>query len=373
MGSCESSKATVGGLAPLAIHETLSISGRQIMPTTGETIGPYMLGVGLGEGGFGAVYEATHQETGQRVAIKFLHGTKQLLPEVQNRFVREVALLKTLDHENIVRHFEAGLHEGSIYCAMELVECGSLKEVLQAREILPWREAAEVALQLCRALEHAHQKGCIHRDLKPANLYLSEDGFVKLGDLGLARDLNKKRLTAQGQTVGTWRYMAPEQITGEENIDGRLDLYATGCMLFEMIAGRVPFDGPNFVTIFDQHLEALPARLDVVTGTCPKPLADLVEHLLHKLPEMRPENATEVAQRLEKLLAEEAAEESVAWSDDESTVLASGIRRHRLNLTQRLRSGPSAGVVKPLWRALAIAAGVVALVIVAVLALKSGM
>jgi serine/threonine protein kinase len=205
-----------------------------------------------------------------------------------------------------------------------------------------------VALQLCRALQHAHQKGCIHRDLKPANLYLSEDGFVKLGDLGLARDLNRERLTTQGQTVGTWRYMAPEQITGEENIDGRLDLYATGCMLFEMIAGRVPFDGPDFVTIFDQHLEALPARLDVVTGTCPKPLADLVEQLLHKLPEMRPENAIEVALSLEKILAEDSAEESVAWSDDESTVLASGIPENRPNLTQRLQSGPSAGVVKPL-------------------------
>ncbi len=342
------------------------------MPTTGETIGPYMLGVRLGEGGFGAVYEAAHRETGQRVAIKFLHGTRQLEPEVQNRFVREVSLMQSLDHENIVRHFDAGLHEGSIYCAMELVECGSLKEVLQARGSLPWPEAAEVALQLCRALEHAHEKGCVHRDLKPANLYLSEDGMVKLGDLGLARDLNKDRLTVQGQTVGTWRYMAPEQITGEADIDGRLDLYATGCMLFEMIAGEVPFDGPDFCTIFDQHLDTMPARLDVVTNACPKALADLVEHLLKKTPEMRPENATEVAQRLEEMLAEEAVEKPSAGSDDESAVLASGIRENRPNLTQRLQSGPSREKGNPNWRALAIAAGVVVLVIVVVLALKGG-
>jgi hypothetical protein len=139
-----------------------------------------------------------------------------------------------------------------------------------------------------------------------------------------------------------------------------------------MIAGRVPFDGPNFVTIFDQHLETLPARLDVVTSTCPKPLADLVEHLLKKPPEMRPENAAEVARRLEEMLAEEAAAECAASSDDKGTVLASGIRENRLNLTQRLRSGPSAGAGKPNWRALAIAVGLVALVIGAVLALQGG-
>lgn len=342
------------------------------MPTTGETIGPYMLGISLGEGGFGAVYEGTHRDTGRRVAIKFLHGTKQLQPEVQNRFVREVALLKTLDHENIVQHFEAGLHEGSIYCAMELVECGSLKEVLQARDCLPWREAAEVALQLCRALEHAHQKGCVHRDLKPANLYLSEDGMVKLGDLGLARDLNKDRLTVEGQTVGTWRYMAPEQITGEADIDGRLDLYATGCMLFEMIAGEVPFDGPDFYTIFDQHLEIVPARLDVVTDSCPKTMADLVEQLLKKTPEERPEDATEVARRLEEILAGKSKKRPTVGSDDQIAVLASGVRESLPNLTQRLQSGPSAAAGKASWRTMAIAAGVVVLVILVAMALNGG-
>jgi serine/threonine protein kinase len=362
----------VGGPVASENDETLSnyiLSnfGCLTMPTTGETVGPYKLGACLGEGGFGAVYDAQHQETGQRVAIKFLHGTKQLEPEVQNRFVREVSLMQTLDHENIVRHLDAGLHEGSIYCAMELVECGTLKEVLLARESLPWQEAAEVALQLCRALEHAHEKGCVHRDLKPANLYLSEDGLMKLGDLGLARDLNKERLTTQGQTVGTWRYMAPEQITGDANIDGRLDLYATGCMLYEMIAGRVPFDGPDFVTIFDQHLETSPARLDVVTSNCPKPMADLVDLLLSKPPEMRPHSAGEVVRQLEKMLQEDAsAGQSSAVSNLEEGDLAATAP----NLTERLQSGPSRRRGTPIWGILAMVAGVVVLAIVAALALQ---
>ena len=342
------------------------------MPTTGEMCGSYLLGAHLGEGSFGAVYEATHQETGHRVAIKFLHGAKELQSEVQNRFVREVALLQALDHENIVRHFEAGLHEGSIYCAMELVECGSLKKVLQARGRLSWREAAEVTLQLCRALEHAHQKGCIHRDLKPANLYLSEDGIVKLGDLGLARDLNRERLTVEGQTVGTWRYMAPEQIAGEADIDGRLDLYATGCMLFEMIAGQVPFDGPDFYTIFEQHLEIVPARLDIMTDSCPQALADLVEHLLKKTPEMRPENATEVAERLEEMLADAAVKKHSVGPDGKNAILARGMRENSPNLTQRLQGVPSVGTGKASWRTVAIAAGVVVLVILVALALQGG-
>ena len=339
------------------------------MPTTGDNCGPYMLGTRLGEGAFGAVYEATHQETGQRVALKFLLGSKQLEPEVQNRFVREVSLLQQLKNENIVKHYEAGLHEGNIYCAMELVECGSLKDVLMQRGSLPWPEAVEVTLQLCRALEHAHAKGCVHRDLKPANLFLSEDGLVKLGDLGLARDLNKDRLTQQGQTVGTWKYMAPEQIMGEENIDGRLDLYAVGCMLFEMIAGSVPFDGPDYFTIFDQHLETQPPRLDVVTGDCPRELADLVEHLLKKSPKERPENAIFVIERLEAILTDANPEDSAEESNEKNELLASGLRESPPNLTQRLQTPAEVGQKKPSMTSVAVVAVVVLLAILAYVAL----
>ena len=340
------------------------------MTTTGSQIGPYTLGACLGQGGFGAVYEATHQETGQRVAIKFLHESKQLLPEVQNRFVREVSLLKRLDHENIVSLFDAGLHEGMIYCTMELVECGSLKEILSQRQTIPWREAVEVAVQICHALDHAHQRGCVHRDLKPANLYLSEDGVVKLGDMGLARDLDSSRLTASGQTVGTWRYMPPEQIMGLEQIDGRLDLYALACILFEMIAGRVPFEGPNFASIFDQHLEAPPPRLDVVADDCPKPLADLVDQMLEKEPVNRPESAGIVAERLRVVLtgkstgpSEEASSPDNSFQSDSTT--------GQPNLTSRLQGGPKATEEKKTTRGLGFAVVLALLLALLLLAINS--
>ncbi|MDZ4658497.1 MAG: serine/threonine-protein kinase [Bythopirellula sp.] len=330
------------------------------MPTTAEMVGPYVLGRCLGRGGFGAVFEAHHQDTKQRAAVKILHGTKELEPEVQRRFVREVALLKKLDHKNIVRVYEAGLHEGSIYCAMELVECGTLKEVLMSRYRLPWREAAEVTAQVCHALAHAHERGCVHRDLKPANLYLSENGLVKLGDLGLARDLNDSRLTMAGQTVGTWRYMPPEQITGQDDIDGRLDIYAMGCILFEMIAGHVPFDGPSFAAIFDQHLESAPARLDVLVKDCPTELADLVDKMLAKKPEDRPADANLIAEALESLLAGTSNASRLIYVKQTPTESAIDSSTAVPNLTQRLQSGGLPEKSPPNWKMFGIIAAILA-------------
>ncbi len=351
-------KAATGSLLILLFHSRKEL---RFMPTTADRIGPYVLGRCLGRGGFGAVYEARHQETNQRAAIKILHGTKELEPEVQRRFVREVALLKKLDHKNIVRVYEAGLHEGSIYCAMELVQCGTLKEVLVSRYRLPWREAAEVTAQVSRALAHAHERGCVHRDLKPANLYLSEDGFVKLGDLGLARDLNDTRLTMAGQTVGTWRYMPPEQITGQDEIDGRLDIYALACIVFEMVTGHVPFDGPNYAAIFDQHLESAPARLDVLVPDCPTEFADLVDKMLEKKPEDRPANAAIVAEVLEQLLAGTSNAARLIYVKQPVTEPVGDSNGSGLNLTQRLQSGAvSSNAKKPNWKALGIVAAILA-------------
>lgn len=338
------------------------------MTATGEIIGSYLLGECLGTGGFGAVYSGTHQETGQRVAIKFLHKEKELESEVQNRFAREMAILNRCDHENIVRIFDSDVHEGRVFCAMELVECGTLKDVLIARHQLPWREATEVALQVCRALAHAHERSCVHRDLKPSNLYLAEDGLVKLGDLGLARDLNDSRLTAEGQTVGTWKYMPPEQITGQADIDGRLDIYALGCILFEMIAGRVPFEGPDFATIFDQHLEVAPARLDVLVADCPKVIADVVECMLEKQPENRPESAGKLAEQLEGILAgkKDSFVRRKRNAEDEIDN-ASGQRGP--NLTQRLQASPSKVIKGSKWPVVALVLVVMVLAAAIVLAI----
>jgi serine/threonine protein kinase len=211
----------------------------------------------------------------------------------------------------------------------------------------------------------------VHRDLKPANLYLSEDGKVKLGDLGLARDLEGSRLTASGQTVGTWRYMPPEQIRGESNIDGRLDLYALGCIVYQMVAGQVPFDGPDFAAIFDQHLEATPARLDMLVPDCPQPLADLVAHMLEKLPDDRPESAGVVAERLEAIIAGSTTTAVFEPLAADGIHLEADISARGPNLTQRLQIGTEAQQQSSYWQTIAIALSAAALLLALLLVLIS--
>jgi serine/threonine protein kinase len=267
-----------------------------------QHVGAYELGSLLGSGTVGAVYRARHRETGRAAVVKLLQAESAAEPEVQRRFVREVAIAEKLDHPNIVRHYDCGLCEDQIYYAMELVECGTLKDVLRRRGTLSWREAVAVGIQVCDALGHAHQLGIIHRDLKPANLFLAADGKVKIGDFGLARDLHSHRLTLEGQTVGTCRYMPPEQIAGDAELTGAVDLYALGCLIFEMLAGRPPFDGNTVIQIFEAHLYAEPTPLVSLVRDCPQDLSELVLLLLEKQPEARPVSAAEVQHALSDIL-----------------------------------------------------------------------
>jgi serine/threonine protein kinase len=267
-----------------------------------QIVGEYELGSLLGTGTVGEVYRARHRQTGQAAVVKFLRAESSIEPEVQRRFVREVAIAEKLDHPNIVRHYDCGLCDDQIYFAMELVECGTLKDVLKRRGTLTWREAVACAIQVCEALEHAHRTGIIHRDLKPANLFLAADGRVKIGDFGLARDLNRGRLTMEGQTVGTCRYMPPEQITGDSELTGAADLYALGCLLFEMLVGRPPFDGSTIIEIFEAHLYNEVTPPVALVRDCPQDLSELVLLLLAKNPEDRPASAAEVQAALAEIL-----------------------------------------------------------------------
>jgi serine/threonine protein kinase len=267
-----------------------------------EIVGGYEVGALLGSGTVGEVYHARHCQTGVRAVLKFLHEKTAREPDAQRRFVREVAIAEKLNHPNIVRHYDCGLHDDQYFFAMEFVDCGTLKDVLRQRHTLPWREAAECAIQICAALEHAHQRGIIHRDLKPANLFISADGQVKVGDFGLARDLNKARLTLEGQTVGTCRYMAPEQISGDAKLTGAADLYALGCILYRAIVGRPPFDGESIIEIFEAHLYSEPRPPADVVDDCPRDLSDLVMRLLEKDPRDRPASAADVQAALEDVL-----------------------------------------------------------------------
>jgi eukaryotic-like serine/threonine-protein kinase len=297
-------------------------------------VGAYELGPLLGSGTVGAVYRARNRETGQPAVIKLLQAQSAAEPELQLRFVREVAIAEKLDHPNIVRHYDCGLCDDQIYFAMELVECGTLKDVLRRRGTLGWREAVAVAIQVCDALEHAHRLGIIHRDLKPANLFLAADGKVKIGDFGLARDLNSHRLTMEGQTVGTCRYMPPEQIAGEDELTGAVDLYALGCLVFEMLVGRPPFDGDTVIQVFEAHLYSEPTPLVSLVRDCPQDLSELVLALLAKQPDERPQEAVEVRAALANILA------GISDSRSRSGVTA-GSSQNQTNAPERTATQPA--------------------------------
>jgi serine/threonine protein kinase len=177
---------------------------------------------------------------------------------------------------------------------MELVDAGTVKDLLVRYNMLPWSEVATIAKQVCSALQYAHNHGIIHRDLKPANLFLTRQGYVKLGDFGIARDLRSNDLTDQGLTVGTHAYMSPEQITADARISGKTDLYALGCVLFEMLVGRPPFQGVNFAQLFEQHLRSPAPRVRDFVPNIPDRLDDVIASLLQKSPDDRPFNARHV-------------------------------------------------------------------------------
>lgn len=257
-------------------------------------LGDYELGRVRGIGTVGTIYESTHRHTGDKVAVKRLHDAVTEDPLIRARFRREMAVMQRLNHPNIIRFFGGGEDDGHLYYAMELVEGGTVKDMLQSRGRFPWPMVVDIARQVCSALQHAHNNGVVHRDLKPGNLFLTSEGDVKLGDFGIARDLRGSDLTSSGMTVGTHAYMAPEQITGDQSLSGKADLYSLGCCLFEMLTGEKPFYGDNYVQLFEKHLREKPPRIDILVRDCPESLQQIIYQLLEKNPDDRPFNARQV-------------------------------------------------------------------------------
>jgi len=260
-------------------------------------IWPFELEEKLGEGGMGVVYRARYVVDDRRLALKLLP------PDVANatilsRFEREMEILKTLRHPNIVKCFGGTCEGDQRFYAMELVEGGTLDRVIEDRGRLPWELAVEYGVQMASALAYAHERGVVHRDIKPGNFLLTNSGKLKLSDFGLATVIAASKITAAGRTMGTFPYMAPEQIRGRPPISAQSDLYALGCVLFEMVGGRPPFVGETPAEVMHKHLQEMPPRITEIEPGCPSSLEALIGDLLKKDPEQRPQNAYIVARRL---------------------------------------------------------------------------
>lgn len=261
-------------------------------------LGPFVLKERLGEGGMGTVFRATHAESRRAVAIKVLSAKAAGNKRIVARFARELEILKALKHPHIVRCYGGGRQGSDIYLVMELVTGGSLAGLIKRRGRLPWEAVIDYGLQICEGLAYAHEWGVIHRDLTPANLLLTEDGKVKIADFGIARVQYGKRLTAAKHTLGTVAYMSPEQIRGEPPVSHRTDLYTLGCVLFELLTGKLPFNPDSTAQMLFQHLEEPAPRVASLVLDCPVWLDLLIGQLLEKDPLRRPHDAAAVAQAL---------------------------------------------------------------------------
>ena len=225
----------------------------------GETIKGFVLVERLGQGGMGEVWSAEQPIVKTKVAIKLLHpGISQDAAQVE-RFFGEAVAVDRIKHAGIVRIFDVGLHDGRAFLIMELLEGESLRARLVRRQRLPISELAVIGRQIAGVLAATHAQGITHRDLKPDNIFLARDAElpagerVKLLDFGIAK-LGAAGATASGGTLGTPRYMAPELWRDAASVDARVDLYALGCVLCEMCAGRPPFLAQSMEEACTKHL-----------------------------------------------------------------------------------------------------------------------
>ncbi|MFY9573677.1 MAG: serine/threonine-protein kinase, partial [Blastocatellia bacterium] len=261
--------------------------------------GRYTVQRKLGQGGQKQVYLARDTRLDRDVVIALLK-TDQLGADSVPRLIREAQAMARLgSHPNIVTVYDIEDEEGRPFIVSQYVEGGSVADLLKTTEKhrLSVDKVIPIASQICQALVHCHSQGIIHRDLKPGNVWLAQDGTAKLGDFGLAVSADFSRITLEGALVGTVIYMPPELMLGHQ-AEPRSDLYSLGVLLYEVVAGRPPFLGDQFVAIISQHINTAPVAPSWHNPEVPLALETLILRLLAKTPDERPESAAEVAKAL---------------------------------------------------------------------------
>jgi serine/threonine-protein kinase len=257
----------------------------------------------VGHGGMSSVYKARDALLERHVALKILHEQYTADDDFVERFKREARSVAQLQHPNIVTVIDRGEEDGRQYIVFEYVEGENLKELVVRKGRLDIREALEVALEVAHGLAFAHQQGIVHRDVKPQNVLLNGDGHAKVTDFGIARTIEVDSVTQTGTVLGTSNYIAPEQATGK-HVDAHSDVYALGAVLYELLAGDVPFPGESFVAVAMKHVHEPPPNLLEVRGDVPPRVAAAIDRALAKNPEERFPTMDAFAEELEACLVD---------------------------------------------------------------------
>jgi serine/threonine-protein kinase len=270
----------------------------------GETIAErYEIEELVGHGGMSSVYKARDSLLERHVALKILHEQYSADEDFVERFKREARSVAQLQHPNIVTVIDRGEEDGRQFIVFEYIDGENLKEHVVRKGRLDAREALEIALEVAHGLAFAHDQGLVHRDVKPQNILLNGDGRAKVTDFGIARSVDVDGMTQTGTVLGTSNYIAPEQASGQR-VDAHSDVYALGVVLYELLAGELPFPGESFVAVAMKHMhEPAPNLLDV-RGDVPLRVAAAVDRALEKDPEQRFPTMDAFAAELEACLAE---------------------------------------------------------------------
>jgi serine/threonine-protein kinase len=258
----------------------------------------------VGTGGMSSVYKAHDTLLERNVALKILHDHYADDDEFVERFRREARMAAQLSHPNIVTVIDRGEAGGRQFIVFEYIDGENLKERLVRAGRLPVEDALELALEIAHGLAYAHQYGLVHRDVKPQNVLLNGDGRAKVTDFGIARSLDVEHgVTQTGTVLGTSNYIAPEQASGQQ-VDAQTDVYSLGVVLYELLAGDVPFPGETFVSVAMKHVNEPPPNLLDVRGDVPPRVAAAVDRALEKDPSRRFPSMEAFADELAACLAD---------------------------------------------------------------------
>lgn len=297
----EDQKTVISRSPPVGLPEKplrLSHAEHVARQLTGERLGHFQLEEFIGGGGMGAVFRATDTALGRTVAVKVVSGASHD-EEALRRFKNEAQSAARLDHPNIARVYYVGEDRGWHYIVFEYVQGVNIRDLVVQRGPLPIDDVILYSYQVAAALDHASQRDVVHRDIKPSNVLLAPPGnVVKLCDFGIARARFRPSITVSGTKLGTPLYMAPEQARGER-VDHRCDLYALGVMIYEMLAGRPPFDGGGDpMMVIHEHIYKEPPPPTRFNSQIPPYVEQLLLQMLQKDPEKRFQSAMAVKQAL---------------------------------------------------------------------------
>ncbi|NLE70319.1 MAG: protein kinase [Clostridiales bacterium] len=297
----------------------------------------YRLEEQIGEGGMASVYRALDLRTGHRVAVKFLRQELQANPEFLDRFRREATAASRMSHHNIVNLLDIGDNPASPYLVFEFVDGKTLKDIITEHGQLPQGTSVQIAIRILSALRHAHEAGVIHRDIKPQNILVDKQGYIKVSDFGIARmvgthtaDVDEK----QG-VMGSVHYFSPEQARGETATFAS-DLYSVGCVLYEMLTGRVPFEGETQVSVAMQHVQATAQPVRELASDVSPSIEAVIKKAMEKDPENRYSSALLMAQALHDALSPESAGNTVTVYEEEKKDRPRLRRRKPQSLRTRL-------------------------------------